>query len=98
MQATIHRSSPDTRFLEIARLGIEENRFYLALRSHAMDQDVYKMILVMPLDQGMMQANFNCPYQQYEIWKPIILQVWDTIKETEKEWGHRRGYNNYESR
>lgn len=80
----IKGENPDCRFYEFADLELIGGS-YFTFRSHGMDRDIYNMLLVAPVNGKMLQVNFNCPYESYPSWQPLVLLIWQTIREIKGE-------------
>ena len=94
MRAAIHRSSPDCQLFPCEDLQKIPGTWF-AFRSHAMDTDVYNMILVTTIDGKLVQGSFNCYYKDYQKWKEFVLMMWETISPlTEEERNHASRKNN----
>ncbi len=84
IRAAIHRSYPDYPMYQCMELE-KIKGWYFDFRSHAMDSDLYNMILMAPVDKKLLQSSFNCPYKDYYEWKKTALMIWNTITKLEKE-------------
>lgn len=80
IQSAIHRANPDCRIYPSERLKDREGCWF-AFRSHAMDSDIYNMMLITLVGRRIMQGSFNCPYKDYLKWKQIVLMMWNSILE-----------------
>ena len=78
MQAVIHRSNPDYPMLGRGKLE-KTGGSWFAFRSHALDSDLYNMMMVMSLDGKMLQGIFNCPYKDYRQWEKVAIKMWESI-------------------
>lgn len=78
MQAAIHRSNSDYSMLSRESLPKIKGSWF-AFRSHAMDSDLYNMMLIASVDMKTVQGSFNCPYKDYMKWKKVVLMIWDSI-------------------
>lgn len=84
MRAAIHRSNPDYPMYSCEVLKEIEGCWF-AFRSHAMDSDLYNMMLIMSINKRIVQGSFNCPYKTYQEWKKIVLMMWESIQELEEK-------------
>ena len=80
MMAAIQRSNPSFQFYEIEEIK-KGAGCYFAFRSHAIDVDIYTMILIFPIGNNLIQSNFNCLYQQSSDWRRVIRLMWESIEE-----------------
>lgn len=78
MQAVIHRSNPNYILLSNENLN-EVKGSWFAFRSHAIDNDLYNMMLIVPVDKKMVHSSFNCPYKDYKEWEKMVLLIWNSI-------------------
>lgn len=84
MISAIKRSNSDIRFYGMNNVE-EIGGCYFAFRSHAMDSDIYNMMLITPIGKDLLQSSFNCLYRDLDKWKKIINMIWQTIKKIEIE-------------
>lgn len=79
MMGAIKREHADYRFLGSQNIsGIQGYQF--SFRSHAMDTDLFNMMLIAQVGEQTVLGNFNCLYKDYESWKELILATWKTIQ------------------
>lgn len=80
VRAAIYRSNPN--FLMYPCENLEEaSGCWFGFRSHAMDSDLYNMMLLTIAGKRLVQASFNCPYKDYIKWKKVTLKIWKSIIE-----------------
>lgn len=84
MMSAIKRSNSDFQFYEMEKIG-ENEGYYFAFRSHAMDSDIYNMMLVEPVGDHLMLSSFNCLYQEMGDWKKVVLLMWKSIAALDKK-------------
>ena len=84
IRAVLHRSNPDCRMYPCEDLKETEGS-YFTFRSHAMDSDLYNMLLLASVGDKLLQSNFNCYYKDHMKWKKIVQMIWETIWEAEEE-------------
>ncbi|MCL1990373.1 MAG: hypothetical protein FWG67_05725 [Defluviitaleaceae bacterium] len=60
--------------------------YWFDFRNHAMDQDMYNIFLVTFIKQKMLQVTFNCLIQEQLDWKPVVLQMFETIEPIKEEY------------
>lgn len=60
--------------------------YWFNFRTHATDQIIYNMLLIVLVKQRILQATFNCSVEIEEksMWSPIVRQMWETIEEENK--------------
>ena len=83
MSAAIHRDPPDYRMYVSEKLS-ETEGYWFAFRSHAMDSDLYNMMLVAPLGEKLRQCSFNCYYREHQKWRDLVLMMWKSITALEE--------------
>lgn len=83
MSAAIHRDHPDYRMYVSRNLSGTEG-YWFAFRSHAMDSDLYNMMLVAPLGEKLLQCSFNCYYREHQKWRDLVLMMWKSITTLEE--------------
>lgn len=79
-RSVIHRSYPNYILYACEALP-EIKGCWFSFRSHAMDSDLYNMMLIVPVGKKVVQGSFNCPYKDYLNWKKAVLEIWKSIKE-----------------
>lgn len=84
MREAVQRSNSDYKMYSCELLPDIQGG-YFAFRSHAMDSDVYNMLLLSDVENNLIQGNFNCYYEDYEKWKSIVLMMWNTISIPKEE-------------
>ncbi len=83
MRAAIHRSNTDYLMFSCANMK-EIKGSWFAFRSHAMDSDLYNMMMIASIEKRTIQGSFNCPYGAYQKWKKAVLLMWDSALEIER--------------
>lgn len=68
MQAAICRSNPDYKMDRLMLLEGADGGWF-SFRSHAMDSDIYNMMLIMNIGGVPVHSCFNCGYEREEKWK-----------------------------
>lgn len=84
IRATINRYNPGCIMYPCVELK-EINGSWFSFRSHAMDSDLYNMMLIASVGKRTVQGNFNCPYIDYQKWKKVVLMMWNSITDLKKE-------------
>ena len=55
--------------------------FWLEYKSFSMDTEVYNILFpVINSDTGIVLCTFNCPLASFDIWKPCVLKVIESIR------------------
>ncbi len=83
-RAAIHRSNPDCIMYPCAELQKISGSWF-AFRSHAMDSDLYNMMMIASVGKRTVQGSFNCLYKDYMKWKKMVLSIWNSILDLKKE-------------
>ncbi len=82
LKKALRRARPDMRFMED---GFRETKGHTTgwfeFISNGIDGKLYNIMYFTPVSGRLMQGIFNCPVKDAQNWKPVILQVMDTIKE-----------------
>lgn len=87
VNSAIKRDHPNFRFYEKVKMK-EIDGYRIAFRSHAMDSDLYNMMLAVQIEKQMVLCNFNCLYRDYEQWKDVIILIWESITKLEPKEGY----------
>ncbi len=80
IRSVIHRANPNYILYSCESLS-EVNGYWFSFRSHAMDSDLYNMMLTVLIGKKIVQGSFNCPYKDYLDWKSTVLMMWNSIME-----------------
>lgn len=83
MSSAIHRDHPDYR-MYVSRNLSGTDGYWFAFRSHAMDSDLYNMMLAIPLGEKLLQCSFNCYYREHQKWRDLVLMIWKSITALEE--------------
>lgn len=78
VMSVIHRNNPDYQIYPYEVLE-KINGCWFAFRSHAMDSDMYNMMLLVPVGKKLVLVSFNCSYKDCQKWKKAVLMIWNTI-------------------
>lgn len=78
VMSAVHRNNPDYQIYPCEDLEKIEGCWF-AFRSHALDSDLYNMMLLVPVGKTLVLSSFNCPYKEYTKWKKVVLMMWNTI-------------------
>lgn len=79
MMGAIKREHTDYRFFGCQKIP-EIRGCQFSFRSHAMDTDLFNMMLVAQMAEQTVLGNFNCLYKDYKPWKELILATWKTMQ------------------
>lgn len=82
IRAAIHRAAPNSLMYPCENMQ-NVNGCWFAFRSHAMDSDIYNMMLMSSIKKGTIQGSFNCLYKDYLKWQQVVLKIWNSIVEWE---------------
>lgn len=58
---------------------------WMDYKNFTMDGPLYNMMYLTRKKKGLMLGTFYCKFEQYEEWKPIVLEVIKTIQDSEEE-------------
>lgn len=58
---------------------------YFEYKSYAIDQDVYNLVFVLPIDHQTLLGTFNCRFVDSKTWQPIVVEVLKTCKDLSLE-------------
>lgn len=91
MMGAIKREHADYSFFGCQKIS-EIRGCQFSFRSHAMDTDLFNMMLVAQMAEQTVLGSFNCLYKDYKLWKELILATWKTMQTIEeKEKKHNEG-------
>lgn len=81
--AAIHRANSDHQIYPYEILTGKEGCWF-SFRSHALDSDLYNMMLFAHLRKNILQASFNCPYADRTKWEKTVVKIWESVQELEE--------------
>lgn len=89
MKLMIKKLNPAIAFYEMEEMDRENNKLsWFDYKSYTIDEPLYNIMYVTPIDGKVMHGIFNCLYRNMEEWKQAALQViasiWDTAKENRR--------------
>lgn len=79
IMAAIKREHVDYRFYGYKKMN-KVSGYRFSFRCHAMDSDLYNMMLIAQLEKHTVLGNFNCPYKDYQNWERGVVLMWETIQ------------------
>lgn len=79
IMAAIKREHMDYRFYGCKKMD-KVSGYRFSFRSHAMDSDLYNMMLIAQLEEHTVLGNFNCPFKDYQNWERVVVLMWETIQ------------------
>ena len=56
------------------------NIAYFDFSSTAIDMDIYNVIFFLSLDDRLVLGSFNCPWENMDEWKPVVLQMLGSVE------------------
>jgi len=81
-QMVLKQVNPAIRIHKYNEMIGEEQQFRLfSYKSYGLDMHMYNLMCVTPIKNRILQACFNCPYDEYELWEKIAQKVLLSIKE-----------------
>lgn len=85
MREAVKRYVPETIFYEegIVMPGDMEGRWF-EYKNFTLDEETYNMQFLVQSDSKLLAGTFNCRMRFYEMWKPLVLQSLELIKQREK--------------
>ncbi|MBO5032838.1 MAG: hypothetical protein J6D08_13305 [Lachnospiraceae bacterium] len=69
-------------------MGETEGRvkvYWLEYKSFAAEKGIYNLLFLFQAGKKKMLGTFYCPFDEYDRWKPIVLEMMQTIKEDADE-------------
>ena len=83
VKQTLQNGPNATKFKEAMTIK-ELDGYYFDFRQHVMDSDIYQMMAFFRINQQLHQFSFNCLYSRFSDWKPIALQMLESIEYEKK--------------
>ncbi|WPP42970.1 hypothetical protein SK066_08550 [Paenibacillus hunanensis] len=88
MKQMVRNIQPTNVFYEQKIEQVNGKRIgYFDFKSPALDQPAYRLMFYLELDGETIIGGFSCPYKSYAEWRPLILQMLQTIYTTTPEGG-----------
>lgn len=89
LQSTIKHMQPANVFFQHKVITLDTTTVsWFDFKGYAFDDQVYNFMYVVPIENGIVLGNFNCLFSLYNVWKPIVLQMLDTIQDESKNSNH----------
>jgi hypothetical protein len=66
----------DSETIEVAGINIA----YYDFDTAAIDMDIYNLIFFISLDDRLVLGSFNCPWENMDEWKPVIVQMLGSVE------------------
>lgn len=83
LQDAICKVSPATMIFEDGRIETENQVIeFFDFKSFALDGLVYNVMFITPVAGKGLIGTFNCPFVRFDDWKPVVLQVMYSVKES----------------
>lgn len=77
----LRNAKPDIKFIEEKTEKVDTLTVgWFDFVSNGYDQKIYNFMYFVPIAGKMMHGIFNCPVQDADSWKPVVLQVIKTIR------------------
>lgn len=74
------RAQPVNTYYEKKAEPLGENKIgWFDFKSHGLDHNIYNVMYCTPIDGKMLHGIFNSPIELAEVWKPVVLQVMQSI-------------------
>ncbi len=84
-QIMITTAQPANQFMGRGHVGNEEYQSgWLDFKSHTLDGTVYNILSITALKERFLLGLFNCPYEEWLDWKPVMLELLNTIRRKEE--------------
>lgn len=81
LQRIMKRVQPANIFYEKELAEVDGKTIgWFDYKSHGIDQKIYNLVYVLPIEEKVMHGVFNSPITEMEIWKLIVLEVIQTIE------------------
>ena len=84
-QIMITTAQPANKFM--GKGHIETNKYrcgWMEFKSHTLDGAVYNILSIIVIKERFILGLFNCPYEEWLDWKPVMLELLNTINEKEE--------------
>lgn len=86
---TLQLGNPSCRFLEDGMIDVNGNLIgWGDFSSNSLNGKIYNIFMIMNLNQKMMLARFNCPYNKKHHWKPVFSEIMNTLEKKEERNGN----------
>lgn len=85
VKRTLSRVNPSILFFEAKEIGgVNVPVHTMDFKSFSLAGPVYNLMFLSALSGKLLLGAFNCPFGQWEDWKPVIEAMAETIKDTAK--------------
>ncbi|MFW6680931.1 hypothetical protein ACOAOT_25210 [Lacrimispora sp. AGF001] len=84
-QIMITTAQPANKFMGRGHIESDEYRCgWMEFKSHTLDGAVYNILSITVIKERFLLGLFNCPYEEWMEWKPVMLELLNTIHGKEK--------------
>lgn len=53
---------------------------WMDFRAYCLNGSLYMMLFMFQIEEQIVLGNFHCGFQQYDIWKPVVIKLLTTIR------------------
>ena len=86
MKSAIREMYPATLFYDEGRIEKDDkNIVYMDFKSTSLGGAIYSIMFASSVCDRLLIGTFNCPFEQWEQWQPVALEVISTIREIDLE-------------
>lgn len=81
-QKIIRRVNPAYNFYELKEeTNGKKNKCWFDFKSYAVDEPLYNIIFLVPINGKTMHGIFNCKFSLMNQWKPVAIQIIQSVQE-----------------
>lgn len=82
---TLGRVNPSTLFFEEEQIeSVNLSVMVLDFKSFSLSGAIYNLMFLTEVDSRLVLGSFNCPFDEWEDWKPVMLTMLQSMEAVEK--------------
>ena len=82
LKSTVRKAFPATLFFDEGQLdAVGASVAYMDFKSFSLGGPAYNIMFVSAICKRPLIASFNCPFEHWEQWQPVVLEMLKTIRE-----------------
>ena len=86
LQNAIREAYPATLFYDVEQMDLDGLTLaYMDFKSFSLAGPLYNVMFVTALDEQPLIGTLNCPFEQWEQWRPVAIEMLRTIRKVEEK-------------
>lgn len=86
LKNTINEVYPATMFFEEEQKEVNNTSVaYMDFKSFSLGGPIYNVMFVSKISNRLLVGTFNCPFTDWEQWRPVVVEMLETIQDSSQE-------------